>query len=223
MASVFCAAGEFPLYKLLVVCAFLSLLLLPIAGCADQAPTATPVPTSTPAPTETPTAVPTTTLAPTVEPTATPRPTPEPTWTPRPPTPTPTCPTEEELAYVVLLIVEFEEQKSNSSELSDLFSQLSNDGFLIVDADWIFSIKAQLAALDRLADAMIELSAPSSMSSVEKEVGEMAQLLKAAVDDYATAIDNIDPDLLLAGSEQLGHVPGAIERITQAIETLCEG
>ena len=101
--------------KLLAVCVFLSLLLLSIAGCADQAPTATLAPTSVPEPTETPTPVPIATLAPTVGPTATivptarptptflpirtiqptrtPRPTATPTATPEPtatPTPTPT-------------------------------------------------------------------------------------------------------------------------------------
>ena len=150
-------------------------LVCVLAACATPSPT--PIPTALPEPTPRPAVVvPTSTPAP--------RPTPRPTAIP-----VAVCPTGAEERYFDEMNGELRRVGTLTIMMSEDFQRASDDPYLIEDFSWLVGIGTHFWVISGAADDILDISAPSSASKVQRAADQMARRLKTSMGLYEIAFD----------------------------------
>ena len=180
---------------------------------AAATPTPQPAPTSTLAiPESTVTPVPTSTIP--IPPTAT---------ASAKPTPTPEeCPSSAEQAYFSEMSDNLNLMSRAAPEMSGLFTQAADNPRLFTSDDWKFNVAVQLGLMSAGSENILGMDPPPSVSSVSLLARRAAQDTRDAVDLYASGIDNLDPDDLLAANSLIRSASGYMTRMNEVLLAFCE-
>ena len=158
--------------------------------------------------------------------TATPRSeSPSPTSTPRPrptSTPTPSCPTTREEVYFVALGGYISEISEISFVLGDLMLEMSYDPSVILDDSWTIDFAVGIVELNTVAEGILELGVPSSVSKISAPAESAARKILRATDLFVQGIDEVDPDAIGEATDLIISAGNDITAVGSARESFCE-
>jgi len=109
--------------------------------------------------------------------------------------------TEAECAYVEEVQNQIAIFSSSATDLSALLTDMSNDPTLLLDDVWKLDVSLQLAVLRVVYDSSVALRPPASLEVIHEGFLSGVSKTNDATFLFATAIDDIDPDLMLQASE----------------------
>ncbi len=128
------------------------------------------------------------------------------------------CVNAEELSYIRHLAIGTETIGSSSGDLADLFDKASTNPALILDQDWKASVQTLISRIRVVAENILDLQAPTSVSSISDPANAMAQSFLISMERYAHGIDNLDVKLIEDGISAMSIGTEYMSRMGRASE-----
>ena len=110
---------------------------------------------------------------------------------------------------------------TNSGQLSALFFEAADNPLLLFNDNWRTEAIVYLAALDSSSRGVLDLNAPSSVSSVQTQANRAADAIQRAVLKHARGIDKLDNTLLLDGASEMTTASGHMNQVAEMVDNFC--
>ena len=134
---------------------------------------------------------------------------------------TESCSSPAEQSYLARAMQELYTLTSTSSILADLFAEVSIDPRLIDDPTWIDDAMFAIHQLTATSNTILSLSAPPTLSQVDRHMKAMASNVKRAATYYVQGIQQDNPDAIIAGANAMSTATTNSTQVERAISTAC--
>ena len=131
------------------------------------------------------------------------------------------CPNPEEKAYFDSAAEKMGLLAGVLGDISRLSIEAGNNILVIHDPSWVAETAIVLASFLQISDGISAMSAPQSLQSIHSDMLQIASTLRAVVPLYSRGVDDLDTDLLVAATEQIGELGRLATVINGKVEDFC--